>query len=194
MLLIDDKVVSLDIVEKYFCCDLQRCLGQCCIEGDAGAPLLDSEVNELEKAYPVVADDLTPAGKRAIEERGVAYRDQDGDLVTTLADDSQACAFATFSNGGLCLCAIEKAYRQGKLGFCKPRSCSLYPIRVKEYPSFTALNYHRWKICRPAEAAGRSNNIRVYKALRQPLVNAFGQEWYDKLAFTAEEYLSQKET
>ena len=96
MLLIDDKVVSLDIVEQFFCCDLDRCLGQCCIEGDAGAPLLSEEVTQLRKALPVVADDLTPSARRVIEEQGVCYRDKDGDLVTSLAD-GEACVFSTFA-------------------------------------------------------------------------------------------------
>lgn len=191
MLLIDDKVVSLDIVERFFCCDLDACLGQCCIDGDAGAPLLEEELEPLRRAVEVVSDDLTPAGLRAIRERGVAYRDKDGELVTTLADDSQACAFATFASGGMCLCALEKAHREGRLEFCKPRSCHLYPIRVTQYPSFTALNYHRWKICRAAETLGRTRGIRVYQALKQPLIAAYGDEWYQKLCFTASEYLKQ---
>lgn len=190
MLLIDDKVVSLDVVEKYFCCDLDRCLGLCCIEGDAGAPLLDHEVAELEKALPVIYADLTPAGRRAIEEQGVAYRDRDGDLVTTLAD-SQACAFATFGKDGMCLCALEKAHREGRLDFCKPRSCHLYPVRLSRYASFTALNYHRWKICKPAETLGRKSGLRVYQALEIPLVEAFGREWYDSFRMAADEYLKQ---
>lgn len=190
MLLIDDKVVSLDIVEQFFCCDLDRCLGQCCIEGDAGAPLLPEEVTQLRKALPVVADDLTPSARRVIEEQGVCYRDKDGDLVTSLAD-GEACVFSTFSPGGKCLCALEKAHREGRLDFCKPISCALYPIRVTKYPSFTAINYHRWKICKSAEVCGREKHLRVYQVLREPLVRAFGKEWYDKLCHTAEEYLRQ---
>lgn len=190
MLLIDDKVVSLDIVEQFFCCDLDRCLGQCCIEGDAGAPLLPEEVTQLRKALPVVADDLTPSARRVIEEQGVCYRDKDGDLVTSLAD-GEACVFSTFVPGGKCLCALEKAHREGRLDFCKPISCALYPIRVTKYPSFTALNYHRWKICKSAEVCGREKHLRVYQVLREPLVRAFGKEWYDKLCLTAEEYLRQ---
>ena len=190
MLLIDDKVVSLDIVEQFFCCDLDRCLGQCCIEGDAGAPLLPEEVTQLRKALPVVADDLTPSARRVIEEQGVCYRDKDGDLVTSLAD-GEACVFSIFAPGGKCLCALEKAHREGRLDFCKPISCALYPIRVTKYPSFTALNYHRWKICKSAEVCGREKHLRVYQVLREPLVRAFGKEWYDKLCLTAEEYMRQ---
>lgn len=190
MLLIDDKVVSLDIVENYFCCDLDRCLGQCCIDGDAGAPLLPEEVTELRRALPVVLDDLTPAARRVIEQEGVCYRDRDGELVTAIVD-GRDCVFTTYAPGGKCLCALEKAHREGRLGFCKPISCALYPIRLTRYPSFTALNYHRWKICKPAEALGRAQGLRVYQVLKEPLVRAFGQKWYDQLVLTAQEYLRQ---
>lgn len=190
MLLIDDKVVSLDVVEKFFCCDLEKCLGSCCIEGDAGAPLLPEEVNRLREALPVVWDDLTPAARNVIEEEGVAYRDRDGELVTSIVN-GRDCVFSTFAPGGLCLCALEKAHREGKLDFCKPQSCALYPIRITRYPSFTALNYHRWKICRPAESCGRAKGIRVYEALRQPLIKYFGADWYAKLELTAQEYIKQ---
>lgn len=190
MLLIDDKVVSLDVVEKFFCCDLEKCLGSCCIEGDAGAPLLPEEVNRLREAIPVVWDDLTPAARIVIEEEGVAYRDRDGELVTSIVN-GRDCVFSTFAPGGVCLCALEKAHREGKLDFCKPQSCALYPVRITRYPSFTALNYHRWKICRPAESCGRAKGIRVYEALRQPLIKYFGADWYAKLELTAQEYLKQ---
>lgn len=190
MLLIDDKVVSFDVVEKFFCCDLGKCLGQCCIDGDAGAPLLDHEVEQLKKALPVVWDDLTPAAQKVIEEDGVAYRDRDGELVTSIVD-GRDCVFTTYAPGGLCLCALEKAHREGRLEFCKPQSCALYPIRLTRYATFTALNYHRWKICRPAESCGREKGIRVYEALREPLIRYFGKEWYDKLCLTAREYLKQ---
>ena len=190
MLLIDDKVVSLDIVENHFCCDLDRGLGQCCIDGDAGAPLLSEEVTQLRRALPKVLDDLTPAARRVIEEEGVCYRDRDGELVTSIVD-GRDCVFTTYAPGGKCLCALEKAHRQGRLDFCKPISCALYPIRLTRYPSFIALNYHRWKICKPAEALGRTRGLRVYQALKEPLIRAFGQKWYDELCLTAEEYLRQ---
>lgn len=188
MLLIDDKVVSLDIVENFFCCDLDRCLGQCCIEGDAGAPLLPEEVTQLRRALPMVMNDLTPAARRVIESEGVCYRDRDGELVTSIVD-GRDCVFTTYASGGKCLCALEKAYREGHIDFCKPVSCALYPIRLTRYPSFTALNYHRWKICKPAEVLGRARGMRVYQVLKEPLVRAFGQKWYDELCLTAEEYL-----
>ncbi len=190
MLQIQDTLVSLDVVERFFCCDLDKCLGECCIEGDAGAPVTEAEVAEIERVLPEVWDYLLPAAKKAIEEEGVAYRDIEGDLVTQIVEGKN-CVFSCYGADGMCLCAFEKAFREGKIDFYKPVSCHLYPLRIKEYPTFTAVNYHRWKICKCAEVLGRSKGIRVYQFLREPLIRRFGQEWYDELALTCEEYLKQ---
>ena len=133
---------------------------------------------------------------RAVEEvrqNGVAYVDQEGDLVTTILD-GRNCAFTCYAPGGICLCALEKAFREGKTGFKKPASCSLYPLRLTTYPTFTAVNYHRWKICSDAVANGRKKGIRFYQFLRGPLTERFGKEWYDELAQACELYLSQKDS
>ncbi len=188
MLLIGDKVVSTDIIEKYFCCDLERCLGQCCVEGDAGAPVSKQEAQRLEEVLPQIKDMLSPAAIRVIEEQGVSYRDRDGELVTSIVDGRE-CVFTTFASGGVCLCALEAAYRQGRIPMLKPMSCHLYPIRITDYASFTALNYHNWKICKPACVLGRRKGLRVYEALREPLIRAYGEKWYEELAITAREYL-----
>ncbi len=193
MLQIKDTLVSLDLAERYFCCDLDACHGACCIEGDAGAPITRQEYERLSEVVPIVADDLTPAGRREISESGVGYIDCEGDLVTTIVGGRE-CAFCTYAPGGMCLCAIEKAYREGRTDFRKPQSCHLYPVRVKRYPTFTAVNYHRWKICKPAEAVGRKLGIRLYEFLKEPLTEAFGREWYDELALTCREYLRQYPT
>lgn len=193
MLQIKDTLVSLDLAERYFCCDLDACHGACCIEGDAGAPITRQEYEHLREVVPIVADDLTPAGRREISESGVGYIDCEGDLVTTIVGGRE-CAFCTYAPGGMCLCAIEKAYREGRTDFRKPQSCHLYPVRVKRYPTFTAVNYHRWKICKPAEALGRKLGIRLYEFLKEPLTEAFGREWYDELALTCREYLRQYPT
>ncbi len=191
MILIDDKVVSLDIIEEFFCCDLDACLGECCVEGDAGAPITESERADLEAAVPVIWDDITPGGRRVIEESGVSYRDRDSELVTSIVD-GRDCVFTTYAPGGKCLCSLEKAYREGRLPMVKPISCHLYPIRVSKYGPYTALNYHRWKICKAAEVAGRAKGIRVYQAVEGPLVRAFGQKWYDELCLVAKEYLQNR--
>ncbi len=190
MLQIQNALVSLDVVEKFFCCDLDKCLGACCIEGDAGAPVTEAEVAEIRKALPEIWDDLLPAAQRAIDEDGLAYLDPEGELVTQIVDGKN-CVFSTYAEGGLCICALEKAYRQGRISFYKPISCHLYPLRLTEHKTFTAVNYHSWKICKCAEVLGRALNIRVYQFLKEPLIRRFGQEWYDELALTCEQYLKQ---
>lgn len=190
MLQIQDTLVSLDLVERFFCCDLEACKGQCCLDGDAGAPLAEGEADELRRLLPEIWDDLLPAARREIDENGVSYIDQEGDEVTTLVEGCN-CVFATIGNDGTWLCAIEKAYREGRVDFYKPVSCHLYPVRLKQYDSFTAVNYHRWKICKGAEILGRSRGIRVYQFLEGPLRRRFGDEWYDELRTTCEEYLRQ---
>lgn len=190
MLQIGDTLVSLDLAEEFFCCDLEACKGQCCIEGDAGAPITEAERAAIERVLPVVKDDMIPQGREAVERDGVAYVDEEGDLVTTIVD-GRNCAFTCYAPGGVCLCAIEKAHREGRCEFLKPVSCHLYPLRLTEYPTFTAVNYHRWKICRPAVRKGRELGIRLYQFLREPLIARFGQEWYDELVTACEAYLEQ---
>ncbi len=192
MLQIQNTLVSLDLAEQFFCCDLDSCRGECCIEGDAGAPITDDERREIERILPEIIDDMIPAGRREVEENGVAYVDEEGDLVTTIVD-GRNCAFTCYGPDGLCLCAIEKACREGRIDFLKPSSCHLYPLRLTEYPTFTAVNYHRWKICRPAEALGRRLGIRLYQFLREPLIKRFGQEWYDELSLACETHLAEKQ-
>lgn len=190
MLQIQNTLVSLDLIERFFVCDLDACLGACCIEGDAGAPLAPGEDEAIAKVLPQVEDLITPAARRAIAEDGSAYTDPDGDLVTQIVE-GRDCVYCTYAPNGMCLCALEKAARAGKIPPVKPISCRLYPVRLKEYDGFTAVNLHRWKICRPAESLGRKLGIRAYQFLREPLIARFGKEWYDELDFTAQEYLKQ---
>lgn len=190
MLQIQDKLVSLDLAERCFCCDLSKCLGECCIEGDAGAPITEAEHEILKKLVAVVKDDLSPAAREVIEKSGVAYVDEEGDLVTQIVD-GRNCVFTTYGPGGMCLCALEKAFREGRSSFRKPISCYLYPLRVTEYDGFTAVNYHRWKICRCAEKNGRTLGMPLYKFMREPLIAAFGQEWYDELVMACEAYIEE---
>lgn len=191
MLQIQNTLVSLDLIERYFCCDLDACLGACCIEGDAGAPVTEAECREIEKMLPVIEADMLPAARRAVSERGVSYTDSEGDLVTTILDDTGNCAFSCYAAGGKCICALDKAYRAGKGTFRKPISCYLYPVRIKEYEKFTAVNMHIWKICKPAETLGRKLGLRAYQFLREPLTARFGEAWYRELDETAREYLRQ---
>lgn len=192
MIKIGDTLVSLDVVERCFVCDLDTCLGACCIEGDAGAPLAPGEQEKLEAALPAVDEYLLPRAREVIRSEGVAYIDEDGDLVTSLVE-GRDCVFTCYAPGGKCLCALEKAWREGKLEEnVKPISCSLYPVRVREYDGFSAVNLHRWKICRCAERLGLSKGVRAYEFLKEPLTRRFGKEWYDELALTAGEYLRQQ--
>ena len=191
MLQIQNTLISLDFIEDFFLCDLKECLGECCIEGDAGAPISEKELEILKNILPIVWDDLTPAAKQIIDEQGVAYIDEDGDLVTSIVNGKD-CVFTTYDKNGMCLCALEKAYREGKSDFYKPISCHLYPARLTEYSEFTAINYHRWKICKCAEILGKKENVRVYQFLKEPLIRRFGKDWYDELCAVAEQYLLQK--
>ena len=154
MFQIQDTLVSLDLVERHFCCDLATCHGACCIEGDAGAPLTEAERGQLEEILPLLWDDLLPRAQEAITDGGVAYRDPEGELVTQLVDGTN-CVFTCYEPGGLCSCAIERAYRAGRIAMRKPISCYLYPVRVKQFDGYAAVNYHRWKICKCAEVLGR---------------------------------------
>lgn len=186
----DNILVSLDLVERFFHCNLDDCLGECCIEGDAGAPLLPEEARRLEDLLPRILPYLSPKAAKVAIEEGISYIDSEGDLVTQLVDGAN-CVFTTFDNDGKCLCALEKAKRAGENDFFKPISCALYPVRLKEYDTFTAVNYHRWKICKGAEVMGRAKGIRAFEFLEEPLTRRFGKEWYNELAFTAREYLKQ---
>lgn len=190
MLQIGHTLVSLDLVERFFVCDLDACLGACCIEGDAGAPLAPGEDERIRAVLPEVMDSLTPSAQRAIREDGSSYIDPDGDEVTQIVE-GRDCVYTCYAPGGKCLCALEKACREGRIPDVKPISCRLYPVRLKDYDGFTAVNFHRWKICRPAEALGRKMGVRAYEFLRGPLIARFGEEWYAELELTAKEYLSQ---
>ena len=188
MLEIQNTLVSLDLIERFFCCDLDACLGACCIEGDAGAPITEDEQKQIEAELPKIFDELLPQAQERLKEDGVSYIDEEGDLVTTIVN-GRDCAFTCYDKGGKCLCAFERAYRQGRCNFCKPESCHLYPVRITEFPTFTAVNLHKWEICRPAFKLGKKLGLRAYEFLREPLIARFGKEWYDELAFTAGEYL-----
>lgn len=192
MLKIGDTLVSFDLIEKYFCCDLDSCLGVCCIEGDAGAPITDDEDRRLKEMTDEIKPWLTPKAARTIDLDGASYRDPEGDLVTQLIEGT-ACVYTCMEKNGLCLCALEKARRAGHEHFFKPISCSLYPARVKDYGTFTAVNYDKWKICRPAEVLGKKKGIRAYEFLREPLIRRFGSDWYAELCIAAREWLDQKE-
>ena len=177
---IDDILVSSDIFTEEFCCDLDACKGICCVEGDAGAPVTLDEIGGIEDALDTVWDDMSASAQAVVDKQGVAYTDRDGDLVTSIVG-GKYCVFTCYE-GDCCLCALERAYRSVKTGFCKPISCALYPIREKRLGNgMIALNYNRWDVCRDAVKKGRELHLPVYKFLKEPLIRRFGAEFYEKL-------------
>ncbi len=191
MIKIGDTLVSLDVIECYFCCNLDDCKGACCIEGDAGAPITKEEEEALNQALPAVIGQLPKEAREVIKKQGVSYVDEEGDLVTSIIGNKD-CVFCTYDKKGVCLCALEIGYNRGECKLKKPVSCHLYPIRLTEYPTFTAVNYDERKICRGAVKLGKEKGIRVYQFLEGPLVRHFGEEWYQELKQVAEEYLRQQ--
>ena len=179
MIQVQDKIISLDVFEKHFVCDLNACKGAGCVEGDSGAPLLKEEEKILDDIYETVKPYMRNEGIIEIENQGVAVYDADGDLTTTLVNNKE-CAFVTFENG-ITKCTIEKAYLDGKTDFKKPISCHLFPIRIKEYRDFDALNYEEIKICEPACKCGSELEVPVYAFLKEPLIRKYGEDWYKEL-------------
>ena len=190
MIQIDDTLVSLDLIERSFLCDLSHCKGQCCVEGDSGAPLEPGEEEELKRVLPEIWNDLLPEARTVIQSQGVAYTDSDGDRVTSIVGDKN-CVFTCYDTDGVCKCAIEKAYREGRVSFYKPTSCHLYPVRITQYKTFQAVNYHRWDVCKAAELLGKKEQVPVYQFLKEPLIRKFGQAWYDALDECAQEWKKQ---
>ncbi|MFO7574778.1 MAG: DUF3109 family protein [Bacteroidales bacterium] len=180
MIRIDDTVISLDLLTERFRCDLSVCKGNCCRYGDAGAPLTESEAAILKEIYPDIKGYLRKEGIESIEHYGTSLTDVEGELVTPLIGDAE-CAYTILSDD-IFLCAIEKAWHDGVVSFRKPLSCHLFPVRTKDFTDFTAVNYDKWSICQGGREAGRIENILVYNFLKEPLIRAFGSDWYDELA------------
>jgi len=203
-------LLSSDILTERFCCDLSKCKGICCVEGDAGAPVTLDEIGEIENLLDDVWPDLSAQAQAVIDQQGVAYTDREGDLVTSIVGGKD-CVFTYYGNiedwethepiTGCCLCALEKACRSGNRDsqssilnsqFVKPISCALYPIREKCFSDGTvALNYHRWAVCADAVRKGQELDLPVYKFLKNPLIRRFGEAWYQELCDVAEELKKQ---
>lgn len=187
---IGDVVVNTDILTEYFCCDLDACKGMCCIEGDAGAPLTLEEATQIEEMLPKLCAHISPDARQVIRRQGVAYTDQEGDLVTSIVGKAD-CVF-TCHEQGKCLCVLEKMQRQHQSNESKPISCSLYPIReVSLRNGLTGIQYHRWEICRPAIELGRQRNVLLYEFLKEALIRRFGEKWYSELTFAARQFREQ---
>lgn len=188
MIAIGDALISEDLLEKAFVCDLTKCKGACCVEGDAGAPLEEQEVEILKDIYADVKPFLRPEGVQAIEQLGTAVRDpEDGEWVTPLVNNAE-CAYVIFDDKGVTKCGIEKAWEQGAVAWRKPVSCHLYPIRIDTYPSYDAVNYHKWEICSPACTLGAELKVPVYKFTKDALIRKYGPVWYNELEEVAENW------
>ena len=187
MIQIDDKLISEDLFSEEFVCNLAKCKGICCVEGDAGAPLDEDETKILDEIYPKIKPYLRPEGIQAIEEQGTYTLDFEGDLVTPLVNNAE-CAYVIFDEKGYTKCAIEKAYEDGVIDWQKPISCHLYPIRITEYSNFSAINYHEWDICSDACTLGKELGVKVYQFLKKPLIRKYGEEVYQTLSEAAEEW------
>ena len=175
LLQVGDVLITPDLLTEYFCCDLAACGGACCIEGDAGAPLLLEEVTEIEDALDAAWPHLSASAQAVIDKQGVAYADPDGDLVTSIVG-GRDCVFTCYDKDGCCLCALEKVCREGKTAWPKPISCALYPLREKRLSNgLVGLNYHRWNICDGAVKKGRELHLPLYRFLKEPLIRRFGE-------------------
>ena len=183
---VGNVLVSPDIFTEKFCCDLDKCKGQCCVEGDAGAPVTLDEIGGIEDSLDTVWTDMSASAQAIVDKQGVAYVDQEGDLVTSIVNGKD-CVFTCYESG-CCLCALERAYRAKKTDFVKPISCALYPIRVKDFNNGTVgINYNRWDVCKDAVVKGKELNLPIYKFLEGPLTRRFGAEWYKELCDVAEQ-------
>lgn len=184
MIVIDDKYISDDVVEKNFVCNLNACKGACCVAGDCGAPLEEAELKILKKIYPKIKPYLREEGIKEIEKTGLHTWDDEHGHVTPIVNGA-ICAYATINEAGHVGCGIEKAYNDGVVDYKKPISCHLYPIRITKYESFEAVNYDKWSICKPACKLGNELKVPVYKFLKDAITRKYGAEFYqvlDKIA------------
>jgi hypothetical protein len=185
-------LISEDLFEKRFVCDLNACKGACCVEGASGAPLDPEEDQLLKELWPKIRPYIPEKGQRAIDEHGVSEVDEDGDLVTTLVEGRGECAFTVFDDKGIALCGVEKAWKDGAIPFRKPISCHLYPIRIAKLKFHDGLNYHRWPICKPACECGAKLDVPVFRFLKDSLTRKYGADWYAELEEVYTAWLADK--
>lgn len=190
MIIHENTIVSEDIFDKNFICDLGKCKGECCIQGDSGAPLEDEELGILDDIYPDVKPYITPQGQKAIEEQGRYLQDFDGEWVTPLIEGRE-CAFTVFDEKGIAKCSIEMAYLDGKVNWPKPLSCHLYPIRIVKLAEHDALNYHQWPVCNAACILGDKEQVTIHQFLKTPLIRKYGAKWYKGLNEIYKEWISK---
>ncbi|MFH6602909.1 DUF3109 family protein [Maribacter algicola] len=188
MFQIGKTIISEEILENDFVCNLSACKGKCCVDGNAGAPLEDRETEILVDVYSDVKPFLRPEGIAAIERQGAFVKGDDGEWETPLVNNSE-CAYVVFDKSGTAKCGLEAAYDQGAIKWKKPVSCHLYPIRVREYTELTAVNYHKWEICDQACVLGSELKVPIYKFVKEALIRKFGLSWYTELEQVADEHI-----
>ena len=191
MIVLQNTVISDDIKDKFFVCNMEKCKGACCVEGDLGAPLETEELQLLADNYEQIKPYLSDAGRQAIAEQGLYIKDWEDDFSTTTIGNRE-CAYAIYDDNLTLKCGIEQAYLDGKISWKKPISCHLYPIRITRYDGFEALNYDKWQICNPACSFGADLGVRVYQFLKEPLIRKYGAEWYQELETLVADEENQK--
>ena len=191
MIIVGNTLVSEDLFDQQFVCDLNACKGACCIEGESGAPLEQDELLRIDENLEAVKPFMRQEGIQAMDKSGPYVVDDDGDFVTALVSKHGECVFVNFDEKGIAKCALEQAFNAGATNWKKPISCHLYPVRLAKLTEYVAVNYHKWQVCDPACACGKSLKVPVYKFLREPLIRRFGEDWFAELEEVAQQWLSR---
>jgi len=194
MIVIENTIISEDLLDKQFVCNLEKCKGACCVEGESGAPLEQHEIEIMEKVYEKVKPFMVEDGIKTIEEFGKWVIDSDGDFVTPLVGGRGRCAYVFFDKG-IAKCAFERAHKEGKIDFQKPISCHLYPVRITKHKDYDAVNYSKWDVCNPACVNGKKLGVPVYQFVKNSLIRKYGADWFSQLegaAKFAEETTNEK--
>ena len=187
---IGNKIVSTDIFSEQFTCDLNKCKGACCVKGNGGAPLNENEVDKIQNNIEKIKPYMSKSGIKTVNREGVYYLDEEDTPATKLIDKKECC-FVYFDENEIAKCSIETAYKAGDINFNKPESCHLYPIRIKEFNEFTAINYETWDICSPACSLGKSLKVPVYQFLKEPIIRVFGNSFFEELTKVDQELNKQ---
>ena len=191
MIILGNTLISEDVFEKEFICNLNACKGSCCIEGDAGAPVSADEKLAIEANFELIKPYLSEQSLHEMERIGAFEKDEDNEWQTTCLQSGE-CNFVKRDATGLLSCGIEQSYLAGQSTIRKPISCYLYPIRIVKVGDYEALNYHKWDICSAACTLGKQEKVRVYQFLKEPLIAKFGEAWYQELCEIAVAYESEK--
>jgi len=191
MIDIDNKILHFDIFKKNFCCNIKKCKGQCCIEGDLGAPIEEEEIKIIEKNFFKIKKNLSAEALYIINKNGFFVNNPDGEFTISLCENSEICVFAQTTNENIIYCVLENAYNEGIIDFKKPISCHLYPIRIKKYKTMETINYHEWNICEDAVTLGNELNIKIIDFLKEPLIKKYGEKWYEE-AMIAKQFLNER--